>query len=457
MLDIGRRVSSIRSLRPADQPAALAQVAKEEGLTIDDLGEALRQTREAELWFETQRLNELREEKERRRARYRDHPRLQPEDIDPWPEPVSPTSLLCSLITAIRGHVAMDDHSALAVALWAMHTHVHESFSVTPRLLIRSNVSRCGKTALLAVLSHIVPRPLDICAGSPSAILWSLGYRPVLLIDNGAQFIAGGRDLRALLHNGCQRAASRLLRSVQGLASDMALFTPAAVTVEGQMPRVLAGRSIEILLEPLTSEEKILRLRSTHAAALQDLGRMLARWAADCSDELRTRNDAVEFPEDENWLPLLLIAAGAGSEWEARTRAAMQALRGNSEDAHLHNLLRDIRAIVEDRRAGQLQLPAPNGKLIANRDRIRSADIARLLGEMEGRPWHEWGRSAQPITPHALARLLAQANIHPLRTRFQTADQNGPGPDLNERGYLLQHFDDAFTRYLPLDSSSQAA
>src|SRR5262249_14345055 len=47
----------------------------------------------------------------------------------------------------------------VASALWVIHTHVHDRFMVTPRLLLTSPVRYCGKTTLLDVLNRLVVRP----------------------------------------------------------------------------------------------------------------------------------------------------------------------------------------------------------------------------------------------------------------------------------------------------------
>jgi hypothetical protein len=41
---------------------------------------------------------------------------------------------------------------------------------------------------------------------------------------------------------------------------------------------------------------------------------------------------------------------------------------------------------------------------------------------MEGQPWCEWGKTAQPITSLAVARILSGAHIRPAALRFHTGD-----------------------------------
>jgi putative DNA primase/helicase len=450
MMAVGLRAAAFKDAPGDEDRQGLLDFAKEAGVKREDLPNVMISALQVEYDLKQRRESEIREERDRRRVRYTMHPWVEFYTHVPWPDPVSAGELLPQLLAAIRKHVRMDEHSALTVALWAMHTHVFDAFSTTPRLVIRSDAARAGKSTLLALISRLVPRPLEFCAGAAAAVLWSLGYRPVFLIDNAAA-LASGKELRALLHNGCQRSAAHVIRLAQGLTAKIDLFTPAAVTVEGRLPNILSGRSIEVVLDPLKPGDSVVRLHATAVEELTNLARMLTRWATDCRPALQRMDDAVASAADEIWLPLLLLAADAGQEWTDRASAAMQIIRGKSEPSLLTLLIGDISEIIEQRRTGQSQLPAPGGKYVADRDRIRSTDLARLLGEIEGRPWREWGKSAQPITPHALAILLAEARIRPATARFHTADQNGPGPDLLERGYLFDQFDDAFATHLPQD------
>jgi hypothetical protein len=72
-------------------------------------------------------------------------------------------------------------------------------------------------------------------------------------------------------------------------------------------------------------------------------------------------------------------------------------------------------------------------------ERLRSAEMAEVLGAMENRPWPEW-RNGKPMTSAALARLLAPFGITPGTKRDGEA---------TFKGYLLSDFREAFATYLP--------
>jgi hypothetical protein len=139
----------------------------------------------------------------------------------------------------------------------------------------------------------------------------------------------------------------------------------------------------------------------------------------------------------DNWRPLVAIAAVAGGDWPDRARkAAADACGAETGDdgSQLELLLADIRDI----RDGDDSAPGVT--------EITSADlIARLVGIVP-RPWAEYGRSGKPITQNRLARILKPLGI--------TSELLGGG---RLHGYRLEHFADAFDRYLsPLSPPATA-
>jgi hypothetical protein len=372
---------------------------------------------------------------------------------EPWPEPVHASMLLRRICNAIAFHVHMDGYLALVAALWAMHTHALAEFTRTPRLVIHSGHVASGKTTLLSVLSCLVHRPLKICAAKPNSLIAAIGDRPTLLIDDAAALLRGNPDAHAVIRNGCCRSGARLLRMRRGsLATHhpeaVDLFTPIAVALDGDIPPLFAGRAIGIPLEPLPPGQTAGALSPEAIDNLSEMGRMIARWARDEDDAVAKAAASAEG-EDPNWLPLVAIAIATGDEWNMRAGEAMRRVRGASATSELERLLSDIRSVMHDIRAGRRPLTGPDGKQIGDYDRIRSIDLIEQLCAVESGRWSQHGRSGQPITPHALARILAGANIRPGMLRFHTGDENGQGVTFNDRGYLFTQFTQAFERHLP--------
>jgi hypothetical protein len=61
----------------------------------------------------------------------------------PDPVRVNPLELVHYLL---EEYVALQPHQYIAVALWALHSHVYDRFMVTPRLALRSPTADSGKT-----------------------------------------------------------------------------------------------------------------------------------------------------------------------------------------------------------------------------------------------------------------------------------------------------------------------
>lgn len=374
-----------------------------------------------------------------------------------WPDPVTAADLLPQLVAVIHRHVVISDDAALTVALWIMHCHALDAFETSPRLVITSGEPASGKSTLLDLLGKTVPRPLTFSTATAAALVKGMAQKPVLLIDDGGAVLAAGAELRNILRAGQRRNAAQMLRVEKGQAAGVSVWAPAALCVTGRIPPALTGLSIQIPLQRAAPAEAALRLRSAANNALAELSRMAARWACDHTQSLRRAEHAVEFAEDENWTPLLIIAQSAGEEWQQRAYAAMRVLRAEAAPSVLETLLTDIRTILGRREIGQPPIWIEPDRAIVDRDRIRSVDLARLLSEIEGGLWHEWGQAKQPLTPHALARLLAPLRIRPATLRFHTSDQNGFTRDLIDKGYVHAQFTDAFARYLPEFSTETVA
>ena len=355
------------------------------------------------------------------------HGANEPPDPEPWPEPVRAGELLGRITHAIAFHVAMDRRLALVAALWAMHTHIAGQFSRTPRLVIHSGRVASGKTTLLSVLSSLVLRPLTICVATPKSLLHSLRRRPTLLLDDASALLQGNREMRALIRNGCCRAGPRLLRMNSGLAEQIDLFTPIALALDGDIPPMLAGRALGIPLEPLKYGETAGPLDAAATGNLLEMRRMIARWAQDRDDV--PADAAAPECRDPNWRPVLAIAAEIGPEWRGRAGDAMKLIRGVSATSELERLLTDVHTVVDEIRVGNRWVRGRDGKLIADHDRIRSIDLTEQLCVLQSCRWREHGKIGQPITPNALARILAGADIRPAMFRFHTGD---------EPGYLIQ-------------------
>src|SRR5439155_5274892 len=77
-------------------------------------------------------------------------------------------------------------------------------------------------------------------------------------------------------------------------------------------------------------------------------------------------------------------------------------------------------------------------------DALPTKAIIAALVAMEERPWATWGKTDTPITPHALARRLAEFEVLPAGELWLAGK--------NVRGYRRAAFEDAWLRYCAQES-----
>jgi hypothetical protein len=106
--------------------------------------------------------------------------------------------ILAAVEAFLRRFVAYpSDHAAVAVTLWAAHTHVVDRFESSPRLACLSPEPGSGKTRNLEVLDLLVPRPMFTLNASAAGVERVLDHlrRPVpgrgdLLTDDAGNTVS---------------------------------------------------------------------------------------------------------------------------------------------------------------------------------------------------------------------------------------------------------------------------
>jgi putative DNA primase/helicase len=362
-------------------------------------------------------------------------------NLEPAEAPVEGARLIEQIIDTLRRYVVLPAPSLLTVALWVLRAHAHDAFDINPRLALLSPEKRCGKTTLLELLEHLVPRPLATSNVTAATVFRVIELaKPTLLIDEIDSFFSDERnELRGVLNSGHRRAAAYVLRCVGDDQEPRAFSTwcPMILCGIGHLPGTLADRSIEIAMQRRAPGESVTKLRWTGARGealrkiLLTLHRACARWVQDHAGELRdVEPDAPGDLHDraaDNWHPLLAIADVMGDPIRERARQAALIISNCSieSDSLSVQLLRDVEALFASH----------------DIDAFSSAELCERLAALEERPWGEWGKRAKPISPSHLARLLGP---------FGVGSRNLKQPDGSVlKGYLCNDFEDAFARYTP--------
>ena len=243
-------------------------------------------------------------------------------------------------------------------------------------------------------------------------------------------FLKDNEKLRGILNAGHKRAFAYILRSVGDNHDPRRFSTWASIIIAqiGQLPSTLEDRSFIVQMPRKKRDEKVERLRF-EILRRQTLGlrRQLLGWAQDNELPLKTAEPetptALHDRERDNWEPLIGIADLCGFGTEAR-KAALELSGHQTEDNENGVLL--LRAIQE--------IFKETGE-----DVIPSTFLAEELCKREDEPWPEWNKGTG-IKPPGIAELLKPFGIKPKQKKV-TGE--------NLRRYLLKHFEDAFSRYIP--------
>jgi hypothetical protein len=356
------------------------------------------------------------------------------------PPRVNPLDLVHHLLGE---YVALQPHEYVAVALWALHTHVFDRFMVTPRLALRSPVADCGKTTLLDILSRLTARPEKFDSITTAAIYRLIDQtHPTLLIDEadnlGLGLLPNGK-LRAVFNSG-HRNGGTVAISERDATRKFSTFAPLALALPEMcgLPRTLNSRCITITME--RSQRQLRRFDATHPdRALDAAYQQILLWRREV--EL---NPDPEMPAGlrnrfaDNWRPLLSIADSLG--WGEQAREAMMIFAREYQDADAKILLlTDIRKVFN----------------ACGLDRMSSKALLDALHALDDSDWREFRGIHGEQSPHKmkdseLASMLREFRIRP-RTIWPL---NRTIKTKSAKGYRRSQFEEVWRAYCADDGTA---
>ena len=361
--------------------------------------------------------------------------------VEPWPSPVNTGELIFALVERVKRHVILSYDQALTVALWILFAWMHDTAAVhSPILLVTSPEANSGKTQLVSLVTHLVPRAVMGTGISEAALFRSIEkWQPTIIVDEADVLLIDNEPLRAVINSGWTRG-SCVLRCIgeNNEPHPFPTFCPKIVGMKGQrLPDTTMSRSIVIEMKRKKSSETVMHFRSIDDAGLAELRQRALRWANDNGEKLDGAEPDMPPGFDnrlgDNWSQLLAIADLAGDEWPTLARKAAAKLSDVAEASSTGvQLLADIRLIFDG--------PQDGFEKLEPLDAISSAELVRRLGADDGSRWHEF-KGGKPLTQLQLARELKRFKIYPDRVTSLGQSQT--------RGYARAWFEDAWGRYLP--------
>jgi hypothetical protein len=395
-------------------------------------------------------------------------PPSDPRDADPG-QPAANINLL-DLIRALAEDyfVFESPHEYVAFTLWAAHTHVYELFQVTPRLVMTSPTSGCGKSVVMKVLDRLVARPEKSDNFTVASMYDAAHYdRKTLLVDEADNLPFGTkRELRAVFNSGYDRGGvfTRKFgkrRLTLRTNVPLAMASIGVLTPPGTLPPPLMRRSITLLM--LKHRHQKRRFVAGDTAELDYVYQQLGLWGRNIQlnpdpelpDELKRGDPSVA----DNWRPLISVADAFSPIWGrlAREAAIFFARSGRHEDPVV-TLLRDIRTVFDtlDTDRVLINVKPQKGKPV-------SAAMLRLsllpaLHDMESGYWSEFCGRERRQQPHKLTEAELRAMLRPLGIVTHSVwPQKGAEGDRSGKGYTRADFAAAWRAYLDESETGKPA
>jgi hypothetical protein len=368
-------------------------------------------------------------------------PPSDPRDAAPA-EPIDPHDTVLSLVCgAFKTYLAVNSHEYVALALWAMHTHVFDRFMVTPRLLLTSPVRGCGKSVGLDVLSRLVARA-ELTDNITAAAVYDTIDRltcTLLMDEFDNQELATKAAMRAVLNAG-YRHGRKIHRGVGENRRAYKVFAPIAIAAIGTLSLPLMSRSVVIRMQRNDRWRELRRFDFNNTGDLDRVYVQIRDWAR----YVKLNADPQLPPElvdrlADNWRPLIAIADSFGAEWGriARLTAVHFAKDWREEDVPVL-LLRSIREVFD----------------ALGTDRITGKALLEALHRLEEAGWSEFTGVKGDRPPHKLrnSELRAMLRMFGIAPRVVWPAKGVLG-DRSGRGYHREDFEAVWRAYCEGDET----
>ena len=348
-------------------------------------------------------------------------------------------------------------HAAVAVTLWAAHTHLTAEFESTPRLALISPEKQCGKTRTLELLELLSADAEMLSDASPAYLFRRIDAGPVTILLDEADAIwkRGKTDesaeaLRSIVNAGHRRSATIGRVEMNGSTAKLSRFSvyaPAAVAAIGSLPDTIMDRAIVIHMHRRPPDQAVrdYRERTTRHEG-EELGDRLAEWAASAAERIGEPwpvmpPGVADRPADV-WEPILMVAELAGGEWPKRAGEACTAfVTGARDDTESigTRLLSDLRDVwprygTAGTSGTYLVSGVPDVPLVPH---AGTDYLLRKLHALEEAPWGDW--YGRPLDARHLAQLLRPYEVRSVKVRIG---------EQSVRGYHSEDLWQAWRSYL---------
>jgi Protein of unknown function (DUF3631) len=325
-----------------------------------------------------------------------------------------PGNPLEQVVAVFARYVDAKPHYLIGVALWALHTHIYNQYSKSPRLAILSPVANCGKSTVLDVLSAMVWNSKRITEPSVAST-FRLANGHTLLMDE-VDNMSIIRSMRAILNDGHSVGGAVTRTGKDGEVICYPIYGPVALGGIGRLPATLMSRSLVMRLHRSTKAMERFRTREQYFAP------ELSRWAAQAN-----LNPDPQMPvqlagrDADKWRPLIAIADSFDRGAIARD-VALIFLNENDTSDIKESVLRDTERVF-----------------IKLEEQIITAQMLYETLREDNEGEYEVDYVEQKITKRALGNILADFQIRSIVHRYR-----GGAP---AKCWFREDFEEMWERY----------
>lgn len=334
----------------------------------------------------------------------------------------------------LNEYMVMTEPQRIAAAVWVLHTHCFDAAYYTPYLNIQSPQRQSGKTTLFDILKLFAHNPMDTAHITAAGLRRAFDKETRTLFWDEVDNVFKKKDedtseIKAVLNAGFKRGGKvhvNVRRGQDWILQEFNVFSPKVVCGIGELPDVIASRSIPIALQRKSKGESKKRFEEGRELSFaQIIQTGLQEWARGAMPILKESDpdspEGLDGRQSDVWRALFAIGDLIG--WNQKVRDAAVTLHDRKTAMSKEALLlRDIRDAFQN----------------MDREVIFSSDLASRLCEVETSPWatYNYGKG---ILPNDIASILSGFGIAPVPVRIG---------EIQRRGYKAEFFIEIWERYL---------
>ena len=336
------------------------------------------------------------------------------------------------------------EHELIAHTAWIVHAHLMDEWDTTPRLAFLSSEPASGKSRALEVTAQLVPRAIEPVNASPAYLFRrtaSADGRPTILHDE-IDTVFGPKakdneDVRGFINAG-YRKHSKYGRCVgnrngQFTTEDIPAYCAVAVAGLGNLPDTILSRSVIVRMKRRAPHEAVEPFRvSKFQEESSAIRQHIEQWASQRKDLLANMNPLPSEVTDRDadvWEALIAIGDCADEPWSQAIRVTavtLVTLKREPPQSLGIQLLSDIKAIFDHKKVKS----------------ISTKELLFELNELTTCPWED--SEHVKLDERKLSKFIKPYGVKSDSIRFG---------EVVCKGYKLDFFKDAFTRYLPASTT----